>query len=152
MVVRDFNILGAVGTPNETDAPLTVYPDRVLARSVPLQRFKTIGGRNTKVFQVGSGLKHRDFTKGNFENTTGKTFAGFSAQYLLDQFTPGALDHVLYVSLHDACIKGRYGLKAPKYVKFKNAGVWEQSCPTKINQRFLKKAKGRACLGLRDLS
>ena len=56
MGVDDLDVFGAVLRPNETDAPLPVHADAVLAFAVALQGFKAVVRRYPKVFQHGHAV------------------------------------------------------------------------------------------------
>jgi hypothetical protein len=46
MIIDYFDIVRISIIPFETDSPLLVDPDAVLAFSIPLQRFEPVSGRN----------------------------------------------------------------------------------------------------------
>jgi hypothetical protein len=63
VVVDDFDILRSSGSPYETDPPLIIDPNAVLARSVGFERFQTVAGRHAQIVQVSRSIKQTQFPK-----------------------------------------------------------------------------------------
>jgi hypothetical protein len=63
VVVGYFNVKGASGLPAETESPLVIDSDAVVSFPVSFQSFETICRWNSKVIDVFSGIKHRQFAK-----------------------------------------------------------------------------------------
>jgi len=57
MVSNDFHIFSTGISPAETDAPLIVDADAVLARTITFKRFETIAGWNLQIFKSARDLK-----------------------------------------------------------------------------------------------
>ena len=51
MVIRDFHVVGVAVFPAETDAPLVVDADAVLAFPVAFERFEPVARRHAQVFK-----------------------------------------------------------------------------------------------------
>ena len=49
MVINDFDVLGAVPIPNETDTILVIDFNRMLAAAIILQRLQPVAGRRAKI-------------------------------------------------------------------------------------------------------
>ena len=64
MIIRDFHVVSVAVFPTETDAPLLVDANAVLAVTVAPESFQTISGGNTEVLQVGGRVQHQEFTEG----------------------------------------------------------------------------------------
>jgi hypothetical protein len=64
MIINDLNLVGAILGPNETDAPLLVDPDAVLASSVPAKQLQTISRDCLQLCQRGRGIDHCKFSYG----------------------------------------------------------------------------------------
>jgi hypothetical protein len=62
MIVDDFNFAGVALSPYETDAPLLVYPDAVLALSIPSKQLQPIPGNCLQVRQSRRAVDHREFS------------------------------------------------------------------------------------------
>ena len=65
MIVDDLDVVCVGSEPSETDAPLIVDSDAVLASPVSGEFLKAIRGRNAEVEEAGRGIKHDEFAKGN---------------------------------------------------------------------------------------
>ena len=57
MVINNFNVISVFIMPNETDAPLAVYPNAVLPLAVPFQGFESVGRWNQEILKAGSGIE-----------------------------------------------------------------------------------------------
>lgn len=68
MVIDDFDFMGSVGFPAETDAPWIIDADGVLAFPVALERFEAIAGRDGEVFEFGDGVNLGEFPHGDALN------------------------------------------------------------------------------------
>jgi hypothetical protein len=56
VVVAEFDIAGVSFLPDETDAPLVVDADGMLAGASPFERFEPVAGRNAQVLQSRHGV------------------------------------------------------------------------------------------------
>jgi hypothetical protein len=56
MIIDDLNVKGVTVTPPETDPPLTVDPDAVLAFAIAFQSLELIRAWNQEVPQVSSRI------------------------------------------------------------------------------------------------
>jgi len=65
VIVDDLDVVCVGSEPSETDAPLIVDSDAVLASPVSGEFLKAIRGRDAKVEEAGRGIKHDEFAKGN---------------------------------------------------------------------------------------
>jgi hypothetical protein len=65
MIVGDLDAIGTAILPDETDAPLVVDPDAMLAGSVPLQGFQMIARRRGQVAQLFSLMDLAQFALSN---------------------------------------------------------------------------------------
>src|SRR5271166_3288098 len=61
MIVRDLHVVGAVVLPDETDPPLVVDANRVLASPIPLQQLQPVVGRAEEFLDRGCGVHHQQF-------------------------------------------------------------------------------------------
>lgn len=93
MVIHDFNISRTLGGPNEADAPLAVYADRMLSRTVATKRFKAIGGGDAQVIQNVSRIQHGNLSNRYVEQVGREASPTFARQSLFNQPTSGALYH-----------------------------------------------------------
>jgi len=68
MIVDDFNFMRIASAPLETDAPLTIDADAMLAFVVAFKHFKFVARRNHQVFQSNSRIQQSQFRQGRFLN------------------------------------------------------------------------------------
>ncbi len=61
VVIDDFDFMGSIRFPAETDAPLVIDADGVLAFPVALERFEAITGRDGEVVEFGDGVNLSEF-------------------------------------------------------------------------------------------
>jgi hypothetical protein len=61
VVIGNFNIERISVPPAETDSPLVVYADAVLARPIAPKRLQSIPRGNSKRFQIRRGVQHEQF-------------------------------------------------------------------------------------------
>jgi hypothetical protein len=94
VVVSDFNIKGVSLFPSETDSPLIVDADTVLARTITLQRFQTVAWWDPQILQLDSIFKEPKFPPRGFEQIIGKTLYPLSMPNTLREPVSEALDHV----------------------------------------------------------
>jgi len=62
VAVNYFDFFGSRCRPDETDPPLVIYPDTVLADPVTFQWFQTISGWNSKVIEMSRDLQLSQLT------------------------------------------------------------------------------------------
>jgi len=62
MIINDLNLVCATLDPHETDSPLLVDPDAVLASSFTSKQFQPIPGNRLQVRQAGRALKLFEFS------------------------------------------------------------------------------------------
>jgi hypothetical protein len=94
VVVSDFNVKGVSLFPSETDSPLIVDADTVLACTVTLQSFQTVSWWDPQILQLDSIFKEPQFPPRGFEQITGKTLYPLSMPNTLREPAPDTLDHV----------------------------------------------------------
>lgn len=68
MIVFDADVFGALLAPDESDAPLQVDADGVLAFAISVQRVQTIGWREAESFESGGSSKFAEFAKRSILN------------------------------------------------------------------------------------
>jgi len=57
MVIDDLHVISVRAAPNETDPPLVIDPDTMLAAPVTFQRFQAIAGWNEQVRKPPGGVQ-----------------------------------------------------------------------------------------------
>jgi hypothetical protein len=57
MIIDDFHIVAMAVTPNKTDSPLVIDPNRVLSFPITSQCFPLISGRRSQNAQFSGGMK-----------------------------------------------------------------------------------------------
>jgi hypothetical protein len=80
VVVDNFNFKGIVFMPFETNAPLVVNTDSVLAGPLSAQFFQPIGGWYAQVIEVEGPVQHSEFSKSGFLYIFRKLFGSFSVE------------------------------------------------------------------------
>lgn len=65
VVIDDFNLVRAIVFPAETDAPLVVDSDGVLAFAVSFESLQTVAGRDGEVFEIGDSVELGKFPQRN---------------------------------------------------------------------------------------
>jgi hypothetical protein len=63
MIVDNLDFFGAALDPHETDAPLLVDPDAVLALSAPSKELQPISGNCPQIRQRGRAIYHRKLSQ-----------------------------------------------------------------------------------------
>jgi len=63
VVVNDSYVVGVALLPAETDAPLVVYPDTVLALALTLEGLEAIGGRHPEVLKALGPIEHPELSQ-----------------------------------------------------------------------------------------
>ena len=93
MVIDDFDRVGMTVFPDETDAPLVVDADAVLAHPFALEGFEVIARRHTHVTQGFRGRELREFAKSDALNGGRKPPRGNALPNLLRLFVTEFLNH-----------------------------------------------------------
>ncbi len=65
MIVDDFDLGAVTVTPYKTNAPLIVYPDAVLARTLALQCLQTIRWWNSQIVESLGRVEHPQLPAGH---------------------------------------------------------------------------------------
>src|SRR5687767_14025875 len=73
VVVDDFDFVGMALSPDETDAPLIVDPDRMLPAAVASQGFEAIGRWNAQIGEALRRIEQTQPTQGGNLNVSGQT-------------------------------------------------------------------------------
>jgi hypothetical protein len=68
VVINYFHIFCACIRPTETDTPLIVDANTVLAGTIPHEHFKVVAWRHSQIFKPVSDLKLPKFTSRNISN------------------------------------------------------------------------------------
>ena len=92
MIVDDFHVVAMAITPNKTDSPLIVDPNRVLPFAIASQSFQLISGRRRQNVQLRGGVKLEQLPDCNPLDSA-KTLAVLVMKKLLGFFGAEALDH-----------------------------------------------------------
>jgi hypothetical protein len=56
VVIDDCDLMGSVGFPAETDTPLVVDADGILAFAIPFESFQAVARRDGEVLEFGDGM------------------------------------------------------------------------------------------------
>ncbi len=71
VVIDDFYLMRPVRFPDETESPLIIDTDGVLAFPAALEGFQTVAGWNGKVVEFGDGVKLGELPHRNGRNQLG---------------------------------------------------------------------------------
>jgi hypothetical protein len=63
VIVNDLDVVGVTASPSETDPPLIVDADAVLALPITSQSFQAVPRRNTQVVQALGRIKHAELAQ-----------------------------------------------------------------------------------------
>jgi hypothetical protein len=69
VVVDDFDIGWSSFSPSETDAPLVIDADGILATAVAGKRFEPVSGRSAQIVEIARGMQHIELSQGLFLNS-----------------------------------------------------------------------------------
>jgi hypothetical protein len=94
MIIDDLDVKGVTFTPPETDPPLLVDPDAVLALSITLQSLELIRAWNRKVLQVSSRVQLLQLHQRPLLNVAWKTLGVLATPDPLSLPASKGLDHV----------------------------------------------------------
>ena len=78
MIVNNFDGIGAVFRPHETDAPLVVDANAVLSFAIIFQCFEPIGWRNFQIVENLGFVQHEQFAQSDLLNVTRQLARHFS--------------------------------------------------------------------------
>src|SRR5262249_20649460 len=92
VVVSDLNALGAVVLPYEANPNFTVHPDRVLPRTIPVERMQLLSGRAIQVPKFLRSLYHSEFASGHLNQASGKALGALAVVDRLRNLVPEAPD------------------------------------------------------------
>ncbi|GLE65394.1 hypothetical protein VNPA120719_53350 [Pseudomonas aeruginosa] len=68
MVINYFDFFGTRIRPDETDTPLVIDPDAMLARPLSLQRLQAVSRWRAQVSKLRSRMKHCELTRSDCED------------------------------------------------------------------------------------
>jgi len=83
VVVNDFYVVGVALLPAETDTPLLVYPDTVLALALTLEGLEAIGGRHPEVLKVLGPIEHPELSESATLDVRGEPANGLPVEECL---------------------------------------------------------------------
>jgi len=63
MIIYDFDIVGVIVSPVETDPPLVIDSNGILPTPVPFELFQPIGRRHPQIFQARCAIEHPQLPK-----------------------------------------------------------------------------------------
>jgi hypothetical protein len=92
VIIDDFHFVTMAITPNKTDSPSIVDPNRVLPFAIASQSFQLIAGRRRQNVQLRGGVKLEQLPDCNPLDSA-KTLAVLVMKKLLGFFGAEALDH-----------------------------------------------------------
>lgn len=93
MVIADLDVVGIAVDEAETDSPLIVYGDRVLAFSVSGKRMESVTRRYLQVLWAGSQIQVLKLARGPFRDVRRKPFCLTCSVVLLGTSIRERFDH-----------------------------------------------------------
>jgi hypothetical protein len=93
VIVDNLNVISIAGAPSETDAPLVVDPDAVLAGSIAFQRFEPIARRDAQEIQSRRSIDLQQFSMRNSLHVGRKASAMLAQEEPFRLPVRKALDH-----------------------------------------------------------
>ena len=93
VIIDDLDVKGVTLTPPETDPPLLVDPDAVLALAIAFQSLELIRARNRKILQVSSGVQLLQLHQRPVLNVARKTLGVLATPYPFGFLPSKGLDH-----------------------------------------------------------
>ena len=98
MIIDDLNVRGVTVTPPETDPPLLVDPDAVLAFAIAFQSLELIRAWNQKVLQISSRIKLLQLHQRPLLNVARKPLGVLATPDSLSLLATKGLDHLEIVT------------------------------------------------------
>jgi hypothetical protein len=99
VVVDDFDVVRISAGPAETEAPLVVDADAVLARPVAHQLLETVGRWNTEVEKTSRSVEHEEFPQSDSLEVRWQPADPLSLEEAFGVDVPEAADHARIVTL-----------------------------------------------------
>ena len=119
MVIHDFNVGRPLIGPNEANAPLPVYANRMLPGTPTFQLLEMVARWKPEVLKDSGGVHCRQHGAGPLDHISRKTLAISVLHRIGRKLALRAYDHEVYVSRYDTQIKGADSLskKENKWLK-----------------------------------
>ncbi len=80
MIIYDFNIVGVIVSPVETDPPLVIDSNGILPTPIPFELFQPIGRRHPQILQARCAIEHAQLTQCDSLEVTRQRFRTFAPQ------------------------------------------------------------------------
>lgn len=125
MVVFDADVFGALLAPDESDAPLQVDADGVLAFAISVQRVQTIGWREAESFESGGSSKFAEFAKRSILNLDRQLARRLAIPDFLGILVGETLNHISSVT----------------YLRFSSIGCESSGCAVCTKESHAQGAK-----------
>ena len=106
MIIGNFYLMDAIFPPDETDTPLFVDTNAMLALSVTTQLFKTVGRWNAEIIQRFRIMKHNQLAFRQALNVKRKFFGKTAGKYFLRLLAGKGFDHENIITSQDGIVKG----------------------------------------------
>ena len=105
VIIDDLDVKGVTLTPPETDPPLLVDPDAVLALAIVFQSLELIRARNRKILQVSSGVQLLQLHQRPVLNVARKTLGVLATPDPFSLPASKGLDHLSIVTVRVSNVK-----------------------------------------------
>jgi hypothetical protein len=86
MIIYDFNIVGVIVSPVETDPPLVIDSNGILPAPIPFELFQPIGRRHLQIFQARCAIEHAQFAQSDPLKIVGQPFHPMTTQQPFGSF------------------------------------------------------------------
>jgi hypothetical protein len=98
VVIDDFYLVGAAVAPDETDSPLLVNSNAVLAVTISFELLQTVPGETHQIVQLLGRIQHLQLLQGSPLDLGRKSSRSFFAEYSSRFPTAESLDHAASVA------------------------------------------------------
>jgi len=98
VIVDDFDRISLAVMPCETDPPLLIDPNAVLALSIPLQSFQSVSWRDSQVFQRVRTINEKELSQCQMMEIRGKSLRPLPGEDGFGNVPLEAPNHVLIIT------------------------------------------------------
>ena len=101
VIIHKFNVVSAIFFPSKADAPLVIYTDRMLARAVAFQQFKSISRRDSQIIKLSGHGQRPEAAFNRLNQIRRKSFRHMPSGNFQKPFVTHRGNHRMTVSPHD---------------------------------------------------
>jgi hypothetical protein len=105
MVINNLDISGLAADPFETDTPLVIDADAILACSISPELLESVAGNGRQVLQIFCAIEVKQFAASSALDIRRQISRNLPVENLFGFFRRKSLDHALMISLRDNIVK-----------------------------------------------